>query len=258
MAFSYSLFLVLLLLFPGLCAWAGWRAGERTDFLSPSADKPNSTLTLFMIMVGTIGGHLLGGGLFALQSFWCHWTALCFAVDFDPNVYRTLLRGSAVARGASDIAIELWLLLLFLIAALTGALAFNLSRREFVTRRLDPISFGWLTPAVQAVKRGDSFVVAYVLTRTSYEGASVAYEGSVQQLTLDENQAIRTIVLNDVDRFLVKITKSGIRRLDSRATPISQLQITSDEIVNVALEVVQATSQDIAAIDDALALMPPA
>lgn len=202
-----------------------------------------------MIMVGTIGGHLLGGGIFALQSLWCAWTQICVNVDFDPNIYRTLLRGSAAAREVSDLAIELWLLFIFLIAALTGTIAFNLSRRDFVTRRLDPISFGWLTPAVQAVKRGDSFVVAYVLTKTSHEGASVAYEGPVQQLTLDDNQAIRTIVLNDVDRFLVKITKSGIRRLDSGSTPISQLQITSDEIVNVALEVVQATPQDVAALE---------
>ena len=33
MTFSYSLFLALLLLFLGLCFWAGWRVGERTDEL---------------------------------------------------------------------------------------------------------------------------------------------------------------------------------------------------------------------------------
>lgn|GEM_PF-2045168 len=252
MAFSYSLFLVLLLLFPGFCAWAGWRAGERTDFLSPSPDRPNSTLTLFMVMLGTIVGHLLGAALFALQAAACQRMPYCVAVDFDPNIYKALLRGGASARNASDIAIEAWLFAILLIGAASGALAFWFSRLEWVTARLDPIAFGWLAPAVRAVKKGDSFVVAYVLTGSSHEGASVAYEGIVQQLALDENQAIKMLVLNDVDRFLVKILKTGIRRLDARTTPITQLQIAGDEIVNVALEVVQVTAMDIEAVDKLL------
>ncbi|MEH3099409.1 hypothetical protein [Sphingomonas adhaesiva] len=95
MAFSYSLFLVLLLIFPGLCFWAGWRAGERTDFLSPSPDRPNSTVTLFIVVFGTIAGHLLGTGFFAAQAAWCRVTGMCLRIGFDPNVYRALLRGAA-------------------------------------------------------------------------------------------------------------------------------------------------------------------
>ena len=68
MTFSYSLFLALLLLFLGLCFWAGWRVGERTDFLSPTPDRPNSTVTLFIVVFGTIAGHLLGTGFFAAQA----------------------------------------------------------------------------------------------------------------------------------------------------------------------------------------------
>ena len=106
-----------------------------------------------------------------------------------------------------------------------------------------------MTPAIQAVKRGDSFVVAYILTSTSHEGASIAYEGTVQQLALDGDQSIKLIVLNDVDRFLVRITTAGLERLDSETTPIAQLQIAGDEIVNVALEIVRAPQQDVAAVD---------
>lgn len=249
MAFSYSLFLVLLLLFPGFCAWAGWRAGERTDFLSPSPDRPNSTLTLFIVMLGTIVGHLLGALSFAAQADLCRHFPHCVAVNFDPNIYKALLRGAASARDASDIAIEAWLFAILLIGAASGAIAFWLSRREWVTARLDPIAFGWLAPAVQAVKKGDSFVVAYVLTKSSHEGASVAYEGTVQQLALDENQAIKMLVLNDVDRFLVKILDTGIRRFDTETTPIAQLQVAGEEIVNVALEVVRGAEIDIEAVD---------
>lgn len=249
LAFSYSLFLVLLLIFPGLCFWAGWRAGERTDFLSPSPDRPNSTVTLFMIVLGTIGGHMLGTGIFALQAAWCRSTALCFDVGFDPNVYRSLLRGATGAQGASDLALELWLAAMLLIGIATGVVAYWLVQREAISGRTDPIAFGWLNPAVQAVKKGDSFVVAYVFTKTNHDAFTVAYEGTVQQLALDEDQSIKFVVLNDVDRFLVKISDKGLERVDAPSTPITQLQITAAEIANVALEVLRAPELDVAAVD---------
>ncbi len=248
MAFSYPLFLVLLLIFPGLCFWAGWRAGERTDFLSPSPDRPNSTVTLFIVVLGTIAGHLLGTGFFAAQAVWCRATGVCFSIGFDPNVYRALLRGAADARGAPDLALEAWLLAMLLIGAITGVFAHWLVRREAVSGKTDPIAFGWLNPAVKAVKKGNSFVVAYVLTKTSHEGFIVAYEGIVQQLALDEDQSIKLVVLNEVDRFMVKISETGLDRVDTSSTPITQLQVTAAEIANVALEVVQAPAADVAAL----------
>lgn len=248
MAFSYTLFLVLLLIFPGLCFWAGYRAGERTDFLTPSPDSPNSTLTLFIVMLGTLAGHILGAGLFAVQRVWCDTTRLCLPVDYDPNVYRALLKGASAAQNASDLAIELWLFSIFMLGAVMGAIAYWTSRREAVSSRIDPIAFGWLTPAVQAVKRGDSFVVAYVVTKTSHDGISVAYEGIVQQLALDADQSIKLVVLNEVDRFCVQITDQGVKRVESNSKPIPQMHIAAAEIANVALEIVQAPQADVDAV----------
>ncbi|MBV1692230.1 hypothetical protein KRR38_32360 [Novosphingobium sp. G106] len=248
MAFSYSLFLALLLLFPGFCFWAGWRVGQWTDFLSPAPDEPNSTFTLFMIVFGTLFGHLLGTAFFAVQGVWCRITDWCFVTGFDPNIYRALLRGTAGASAVPDLAFEVWLFSMLLIGASTGVFAHWISRREAVHAKADPITFGWLAPAVAAVKRGDSFVVAYVLTKTSHDGISVAYEGTVQQIALDGDQSIKLVVLNDVDRFLVRISDAGLVRLETEATPISQLQITAAEIANVALEVVQASAEDLAAV----------
>ena len=208
-------------------------------------------MTLFIVVFGTIAGHLLGTGFFAIQAAWCHATSACFNVGFDPNVYRALLRGAADARGATDLALEAWLLAMLLIGILTGALAQWLVQRETVSGKTDPIAFGWLNPAVQAVKKGDSFVVAYVLTKTSHEGYIVAYEGTVQQLALDEDQSIKLVVLNDVDRFLVKISETGLDRVDTSSTPITQLQVTAAEIANVAVEVVQAPAADVAAVAQA-------
>lgn len=200
-------------------------------------------------MAGTLFGHLLGTGFYALQALWCGRTGLCIPVAFDPNVYRALIRGVSAATTVPDIAFEIWLVSFLLIGVVTGVAAHWISRRETLTGLTDPITFGWLAPTVQAVKRGDSFVVAYVLTKTSHDGLTVAYEGIVQQLTLDDDQSIKLIVLNEVDRFLVSLSNNGLKRVDAEATPITQMQITASEIANVALEVVQATAEDVAAIE---------
>ena len=76
----------------------------------------------------------------------------------------------------------------------------------------------------------------------------MAYEGTVQQLALDEDQSIKLVVLNDVDRFLVKISETGVDRVDTSSSPITQLQVTAAEIANIALEVVQAPEGDVAAV----------
>ena len=247
MAFSYSLFLVLLLLFPGLCFWAGFRLGERTDFLTPTPDRPNSTTTLLMIVLGTMLGHLIGAGAFAAQAGWCRWTRACVTTDFDPNVYRALLRGAAAQNPIPDLAIEAWLVAMLATGVATFAIGLALARSRMVTDRLDPIAFGWLNPAVQAVKAGHAVVIAYVVTKTSHDGLSLAYEGMVQQLGLDEDQSVRLVVLSEVDRFLVKIGPEGVERVSGDRAPLTQLQIRGEEIANIAFEVVRSIEIDFVA-----------
>ena len=162
MAFSYSLFVILILLFPGLFFRAGLRAGEQSDFLTPAPDRPGSTSTLLIVMMGTVLGHILGTGFFAALVSWRKHTSLCIDVGFDPNPYKALLRGSAAAREIPDLALQIWLLAFFFIAVATGSLAYWMARRDVLTDRTDPIAYGWLNPAVQAVKKGNAFVVAYV------------------------------------------------------------------------------------------------
>jgi hypothetical protein len=227
----------------------GVRVGDRTDLASPAPERPNSTGTLFSVVLGTLLGHLLGTTFFALQSEWCARATTCFAVAYDPNVYRALLRGSKTAEHMTDVALEAWLFAMLIVGVLAGLLGYWLARRKFVTDYTDPVAFGWLNPVVQAVKDGDAFVVAYVLTKTSHEGFSVAYEGVVQHLALDEDQSVKLIILGEVDRFLVNVSKRGLKRIDAAASIIEQLHVTADEIANIALEVVRAPKSDVDAVE---------
>ncbi len=203
-----------------------------------------------MVVLGTIIGHLIGATLFEVQSTTCGWVQ-CLEVNFDVNAYRVLMRGTASAGNAPDIAFVVWLAQALALGPLTGLGAFWLARQEPVTTRLDQIAFGWLAPAVQAVKQGNSFITAYVLTKMEHDGLTLAYEGVVQHLALDEDQSVKLVVLNDVDRFLVRINESGIERINSPGNPITQLVITSAEITNIALEVIQAPDEDVKALEAA-------
>jgi hypothetical protein len=239
LAFSYTLFLALILLFPGLCAWAGLRASERTDLLTPRPDKPNSTATLFVVVLGTIAGHIIGALAFVIQDLWCGLTGWCVQVAFDPNVYRVVFAAGRTAGMVTDLAILSWLLELAVAGLLAGLLVAWLARSEWVKNRWDAIDYGWLNPLVQEVRTRNAVILAFVVTKTSHDGASIAYEGMVQQLALDDDQTIRMLVLGRVDRFLVRITGKGVERVDDTHQPIAQMQLHLEEIANVALKVIE-------------------
>lgn len=238
MAFSYTLFLVLLLIFPGLCAYTGMRAGDRRDLLAPRPETPGSTATLATVVLGTIVGHLAGAGGFAAQAWWCA-HGPCMAVGFDPNVYRVMLAGGHPAATLPDAAIFAWLCYLLGVGAATGVAFHRGSRLGVVRRALDPVAFGWLHPIVEDVAGGRSFVLGYVLTRTAHDGTSLAFEGTVERLALGADQQVAMIVLGRVERFAVRIDGEGhVARVNTEGQRIARLQIAGDQIANVALEVI--------------------
>lgn len=229
------------------------RVGDRTDLATPAPERPNSTTTLFLVVLGTILGHIIGSTFFVLQTVWCTTTSFCLSVPYDPNIYKALLLGGRTPEVLSDFAVEAWLVGMLLIGFAAGGIGYWLARQSTVTNVTDALAFGWLKSAVQAVKTGDTFVLAYVLTKTRYEGMSealfVAYEGEVQHLALDDDQSVKLVVLNDVDRFLVSVSERGVRRIDVAASVIQQLHITSDEIANIALEIFRAPQSDVDAVN---------
>ena len=162
MAFSYALFLALLLLAPGFAFWAGLRLSERREILSPAPDKPGSTTTLLTVVIGAMLGHLALALYYALQSAWCAAGSPCVTVNFEPNVYRSLLRPGEVPV-PSDMAIAAWFIALSMPAALIGLLAMSLGRTEAFTRLLGPTTFGWLWPLITEARARNGVVLAYVV-----------------------------------------------------------------------------------------------
>jgi len=196
---------------------------------------------LFVIVLGTLSGHLAGSLVFVLQGLWCRSTGLCVSVAFDPNVYRIVFSGGHGVGVVTDFAIFAWLTELAAVGLLAGWAISEMAKIGWIKTRWNAIEFGWLNGAVAAVGKGRSFILAYVVTKNSFEGATIAYEGIVQQLALDDDQVITMLVLGQVDRFLVRITPNGVLRIDDAGShpPIAQMQLHLAEIANVALEVLE-------------------
>lgn len=237
MSFSYTLFLVLLLISPGLAVWAGFRIGERNELLSQAPERPQSTFSLIVIVFGALLGHLSMAVLFACQAGICALTRQCWALRFDPNVYRAILSGKAPT-DVSDLAIAFWLFALLLPSALMFIVSLSVSNVDAIRNFREASSFGWLKAVVN--RRGaKGFILAYVVTSMEKDGAFAAFEGIVENFALDDNKAFAMIVLSQCERFLVKIQDGKYYR-DSGPTgrnKIALIQIDAKNIKNVAIEV---------------------
>ena len=249
-SFSYTLFLALLLLAPGLAVWAGFRFGERPGLISQAPERPGSTVSLFIIVFGALLGHLMTSAGLVMQGHWCRITGLCLPVPFDPNVYREILSGG---RGAvpTDGAVFTWFLEILLPAVAVGLLSFWASRWPRVRTLREQVTFGWLKPWVDLARPGDSFMLAYVVTSLAHEGAHVAYEGWVESIALDDQRAIAMIVLRDSERFLVRVTASAAQRVSEPQRSLPLMQIAGENIANVVLEVFRAAPIDQRPVEDA-------
>lgn len=239
MSFSYTLFLALLLLAPGLAAWAGLRVGERTDLISQSPERPGSTFSLIVIVFGALVGHLIMSALYAAQAAWCSLGNRCLALPFDPNVYRVIMSNGKPVGQLTDTAFLLWFAALLLPALIVGLLSYWVSGWPWVRRVRETALFGWLKPWVDMARPANRFILAYVVTTLEHDGANVAYEGVVENIALDENRAISMLVLSNCDRFLLRISKAAVGRINMEHAPISLIQLQAANFLNVALEVIE-------------------
>ena len=236
MTWGFSLLGALLLLFPGFCAWLGLRSGSQTDYLSPVPDKPNSTFTLFVVLFGALLAHTVGALIFAAQEAYCR-VEWCFRISVDPDVYKAILLDDQQLAGSSA-GIGFSLVFFILLGLLTGVVFDALGKVHGLANAIRPDTQGWIRAIADGAKDPSKAVTAFVLTKTGNGGLFAAYEGVVQQLTLDDDQAIAMVALAGVDRFLVAIGDGDMRRLDCEARPMPLMQILRAEIANIAFDII--------------------
>ena len=192
---------------------------------------------MLVIVFGALLGHILLSAVFALQAGFCRWSGQCLALGFDPNVYRVILTNGRSAGTLSDGAFLSWFVSLLLPALIVGLVAYRANAWRWVRDLREPASFGWLKRWVDLARPANSFIIAYVVTTLEHEGANVAYEGIVENIALDDNRAIKMLVLSSCDRFLVRISADKVERIDTEHATIPLIQLEAANFINVALEV---------------------
>lgn len=242
MTFGYALLGALVLLLPGFAGYFGLRIGEASDFVSPRPDRPNSNLTIFLVVALALGAHVLGAGIFALNELIAAWWPL-ITLNYDPNPYKALLSGR-LPQGLSSLAIELELLFFLGLAFGTGWICEKIARASPITSRTDPLRFGWLLPIVEKVEAGGHVAVGYVRTTSGHDGAWIAYEGSIRRLTLDDDGGIRMVVLEQCDQFLVRMKDDQIERVDMDSAPIAMMHLAADQIADFAVELFEVPERE--------------
>ncbi|MEQ9435914.1 hypothetical protein [Hyphomonas sp.] len=234
----------VLFLGPGLGVYAGvFVMGGRKGF-RPAPPSPGSVTTISFVVIGALISHSIASllVLFAVE-FGQVWSIASFA--FEPNAYVLFFdlfdHHNALTDG--EVAYLLfWLAALplascFIARVVTGLLLHQRSVSSFV--------YGWVEQLARESSPQNNWVVAFVLTTGKLGENIIGYEGIVRELTLDSSKQVTSILLEDVDRFLVAKQRGTFRRLTPhQETPkIGTLHLASDRIENIAFTIFSAEIQ---------------
>ena len=119
-----------------------------------------------------------------------------------------------------------------------GGIFYKIAPKKFAIAALRPAGTGWIRSIGEAASDDGELVTAFVLTKIAKDDRIVAYEGMVRQVTLDDEQKVAMIVLEEVDRFMVQIMKTKIKTISCEAQPIQSMQFVANEISNIAFEII--------------------
>ena len=237
MTLSLGLVLALLLLAPGLAAYAALFVAVKDPQFRPAPPPPGSILTLVILIIAALASHALGALVAALNDWFCAHHR-CIAVGFNPNAYVTALgmESKAGAPGSADIAAALLYELALSAFAYIGVRI--TMHQRWASTQVHGLLYGWLGELVAQSAQDNMLVTAFVLTKFKDEDRCVGYEGITENITLDDTKTITSITITDCTAFIMKIEDKSISRTSvNRETPIPRLYISGEQIENIAFSV---------------------
>ncbi len=236
MTYSFGLIWAVLLLAPGLAVYAAVFAGGGGSVIRATPPAPNSLSTIGIVVGSAAIGHFLWAMVSVVHAKVCQVAACPIALGFDPDPY-----GLAIGLVSNRIALSSPMLLYLMAqAAALTALAFLGVRRAMRTARVRSLTRGFLYGhlaglVVEIDLHPPLAMTAFVLTKIRVEALTVGYEGLVESLALGTGKTIDAIALVSVEKFVVRLGRSGFRRGHyGSGEPISRLVIERAEIENIA------------------------
>lgn len=110
--------------------------------------------------------------------------------------------------------------------------------------------FGWLYPIMEKAAPAQNYINAYVVTKVEKNGDILGYEGTVENLVLDEQRQIIGVTLNNVATFYLRLNKAGVKRINANST-LPHLVLRGEDYHNVALVVIRDETAPTALLESA-------
>ena len=101
--------------------------------------------------------------------------------------------------------------------------------------------FGWLYPIIEKASPAENYINAYVVTKIENGSDTLGYEGTVENLVLDEQRQIVGVTLINVATFYLRMNKNGVRRINANSS-LRHLVLRASDYHNVALVVIRDES----------------
>jgi hypothetical protein len=258
--FSLGLVAALALVAPGIVMLLALVRRPGGGEVAPAQPQPSSVLAFGVIVVASLGAHATLAGLLTL---------LDAPAALDP--YRSLLQAPAHPERLGRRDLFAVLAAFLLLAGAAWPLGLWLGAIPAARRAL----FGWLAELVERLERdrrdantpahplrglvrlarnrpaeaseptARRMFAAFVLTTTAHDGVVLGYRGLVRSIALDADREIASLVLDEVNRFTLKLHEGGLTTSQhGDAERIPSVYLPRASIANAVITVLEVPPAD--------------
>jgi len=248
MQLSLGIITAFLLLLPGFGLYGAIFIKLGNGGMEPIPPKPGSVLTLIIIAIGALVGHLLLSIFVVLNDLWCQLPIQCMNVGFDPDIYRALSGMKNIGLTAGHV-----LSLLLVNIAISG-LVFYLgglfAKRKITKGLVSRLRYGAMADLIDKIEPENRYATAFVLTKIdrnckTKDDDIVGYEGLLNDLIYDKSE-IQAVHLSKCTAFYLRKEEKGMKKIEMQMSrkKIPYLYIPKEEIRNIAFNIYEDPTTD--------------
>jgi hypothetical protein len=229
MGLTIAAVLTAALLLPGIIGLSIFYASVGTPEVKVTPPPLGTVTSLAIVGIFAIIAHAAWSGLIAINAI----LPACIPMPaWDP--YRLIFQPSV----SSASSVDIWAGMsgLAMTCVLGGVIGHLAAAGSFAWR--GRFLFGWLYPIIEKAAPPENYINAYVVTKIENGSDTLGYEGTVENLVLDEQRQIVGVTLINVSTFYLRMNQKGIHRVNAKSN-LPHLVLRESDYHNVALVVIR-------------------
>lgn len=220
------------LLLPGVIGLSIFYSNVGTSEVKVTPPPLGAVTSIAIAGMLSVISHVLWSALLALNEVLPHYIP---TPAFDP--YRLLFSPKDQLLSSTEMFAGLiGLVCTCIVGGICGRIA-AAGTWEWRSRYL----FGWLYSIIEKAGPAENYINAYVVTKIENDSDTLGYEGTVENLVLDEQRQIVGVTLINVATFYLRMNKNDVRRINANSN-LPHLVLRASDYHNVALVVIRDES----------------